>query len=173
MQTVETLKHKYNITNDQIRQSQAVSTDYEKSGWDRGHLNPNSHHKTKESRNATYTLTNIVPMNEKLNRGNWKKYELQTMRQKAKNCQTGKTYVIVGAVPGNSSIANGRVNIPSHIWSGVCCKTKNNTLSAWAAIADNNQNRVLKITLGHLEKRLAQLYGMRKVSLFDEDCPRK
>ncbi|XP_027565973.1 endonuclease domain-containing 1 protein-like [Pipra filicauda] len=171
MQTVQTLERQYNITKAQIMQSQAVYTDYNNSGWDRGHLNPNGHHNTQDSRNATFTLTNIVPMNEKLNRGAWKNYEQQTMGNKSINCQT--TYVIVGAVPGNSSVPNGRVNVPSHIWSGACCKTKNNTVSAWAAIAENNQNQVNELTLGELEKRLAQLYGMQNVSLFHKDCPRK
>ncbi|XP_017663263.1 PREDICTED: endonuclease domain-containing 1 protein-like isoform X1 [Lepidothrix coronata] len=172
MYTVQALERAYNITRAQIMQSQAVSADYENSGWDRGHLNPNGHHNTLASRNATFTLTNIVPMNKKLNRKAWKKYEQQTMRQKTKKCQTDKIYVIVGAVPGNSSIAGGRVNVPSHIWSGACCKTKNNTVSAWAAIANNKLNRIWKISLGQLEKRLGQLYGMQNVSLFHSDCPR-
>ncbi|XP_027565865.2 endonuclease domain-containing 1 protein-like [Pipra filicauda] len=153
MYTVQALERAYNITRAQIMQSQAVSADYENSGWDRGHLNPNGHHNTLASRNATFTLTNIVPMNEKLNRKAWKKYEQQTMRLKTKKCQTDKIYVIVGAVPGNSSIAGGRVNVPSHIWSGACCKTKNNTVSAWGAIANNKHNRIWKISLGQLEKR--------------------
>ncbi|XP_029819810.1 endonuclease domain-containing 1 protein-like [Manacus vitellinus] len=172
MYTVQALERAYNITRAQIMQSQAVSADYENSGWDRGHLNPNGHHNTLASRNATFTLTNIVPMDEKLNRKAWKKYEQQTMRQKTKKCQNDKIFVIAGAVPGNSSIAGGRVNVPSHIWSGACCKTRNNTVSAWAAIANNKHNRIWKISLGHLEKRLAQLYGMQNVSLFHDDCPR-
>ncbi|XP_064512642.1 endonuclease domain-containing 1 protein-like [Pseudopipra pipra] len=170
MQTVQTLEHQYNITKAQIMQSQAVNRDYEHSGWDCGYLNPNGHHNTLDSRNATFTLTNIVPMNEKLSRGAWKNYEQQTMANKSKDCQT--TYVIVGAVPGNSSISSGRVNVPSHIWASACCKTKNNTMSAWAAIAENNQDQVWDLTLGQLENSLAQLYGMQNISLFHSSCPR-
>ncbi|XP_017663212.1 PREDICTED: endonuclease domain-containing 1 protein-like [Lepidothrix coronata] len=168
MQTVQTLERQYNITKAQIMQSQAVYTDYNNSSLDRGHLNPNGHHNTSDSRNATFTLTNIVPMNKTLNRKAWRNYEQQTMASKSKDCQT--TYVIVGAVPGNSSVPNGRVNVPSHIWSGACCKTRNNTMSAWAAIAENDQ--VKNCTLGELEKELAQLYGAQNVSLFHSDCPR-
>ncbi|XP_027562980.1 endonuclease domain-containing 1 protein-like [Neopelma chrysocephalum] len=170
MQTVQTLEHQYNISKALIMQSQAVNTDYEHSSWDRGHLNPNGHHNTQDSRNAAFTLTNIVPLNEKLNRHAWKNYEQQTMANKSKDCQI--TYVIVGAVPGNSSISSGRVNVPSHIWSGACCRTKNNTVSAWAAIAENNQDQVWDLTLGELENSLAQLYGMQNVSLFHSSCPR-
>ncbi|MGH0137927.1 UNVERIFIED_CONTAM: hypothetical protein FKN15_066514 [Acipenser sinensis] len=52
-------------------QSQAVDADYkEKSNiYDRGHLNPNQHHNTEESRAATFTLTNIVPQTKKVNHG--------------------------------------------------------------------------------------------------------
>ncbi|XP_027562547.1 endonuclease domain-containing 1 protein-like [Neopelma chrysocephalum] len=170
MQTVRTLKHQYNVSKALIMQSQAVNRDYKGSGWDRGHLNPNGHHNTSNSRNATYTLTNIVPMNKTLNRHAWKNYEQQMMAKNTKNCQT--TYVIVGAVPGNSSIPGGRVNLPSHIWSGACCRTKQNTVSAWAAIAENNQDQVWDLTLGELENRLTQLYRMQNVSLFHDDCPR-
>ncbi|NXK43612.1 ENDD1 protein, partial [Piprites chloris] len=168
MQTVRTLKHQYHVSKQDIRDSQAVNRDYKDSGFDRGHLNPNGHHNSIDSRNATFTLTNIVPMNKTLNRIAWRNYEQQTMGNKTKDCQT--TYVIVGAVPGDSSISDGRVNVPSHIWSGACCTTDSNTVSAWAAIAENNQ--VQNLTLGQLEDTLAQLYEMENVSLFHVDCPR-
>ncbi|NWS22651.1 ENDD1 protein, partial [Pachyramphus minor] len=165
MQTVRTLKKQAKISIQQIMDKQAVNKDYNNSGLDRGHLNPNGHHNTTVSRNATYTLTNIVPMNKTLNRIAWKNYEQQTMRNKSQNCRT--TYIIVGAVPGNSSISNGRVNVPRHIWSGACCKTNNNTVSAWAAIAEDNQ--VKDVTLEELENKLTELYGMKQVSLFHAD----
>ncbi|XP_050196616.1 endonuclease domain-containing 1 protein-like [Myiozetetes cayanensis] len=170
MKTVRTLRNQYHVTIQKIIDSQAVRVDYYRSGWDRGHLNPNGHHSSLDSRNATFTLTNIVPMYPTLNRVAWKNYEQQTMHSKSQGCQT--TYVIVGAVPGNSSISRDRVNIPSHIWSGACCETNNNNRSAWAAIAQNNQNQVDIITLGQLEVKLANLYGVQNVSLFHVDCPR-
>ncbi|NWU87971.1 ENDD1 protein, partial [Onychorhynchus coronatus] len=168
MQTEATLKNQFNISPKDIRDSQAVNADYNNSGLDRGHLNPNGHQNTSISKNATFTLTNAVPMNVTLNRGAWKTYEQQTMRNKTINCQT--TYVIVGAVPGNSNIPNTTVNIPSHIWASACCKTKNNTVIAWGAIAENNQ--VQNVTLGKLEKELAKLYNRGPVCLFHSDCPR-
>ncbi|NXF13141.1 ENDD1 protein, partial [Smithornis capensis] len=172
MLTESTLTTYYNVTLQQISQNQAVNSDYTNlTGLNRGHLNPNGHHNTNDSRMATFTLTNIVPQNITLNGGAWNDYEQKTMKNKTQNC-INKTYVITGAVPGNRSVSNGRVNVPSHIWSSACCRT-NTTMKAWAAIALNNQNRVTLLNLGQLEANLTQLYGKGNVSLFHKDCPRK
>ncbi|KAJ7427773.1 endonuclease domain-containing 1 protein-like protein [Willisornis vidua] len=171
MEGVRTLKQKCHVSQQQINQSQAVNRDYHNlTIFERGHLNPCGHHNSELSRIATFTLTNAVPQNKTLNRGRWKNYEQKTMPQKSQNCTT--TYVIVGAVPGNTYIANGRVNIPSHIWASACCKTKNKTVSAWAVIAQNKENQVYNLTLGQLETRLSGLYNRGQVSLFHSDCPR-
>ncbi|XP_027766768.1 endonuclease domain-containing 1 protein-like [Empidonax traillii] len=170
MQTVATLRNITDVTEEEIMASEAVNEDYEGSGWDRGHLNPSGQHNSLINRNATFTLTNAVPMYPTLNRGQWKIYEQQTMRSKTENCPT--TYVIVGAVPGNSSINKDRVNIPNYVWAGACCKTTNNTVIAWGAIARNNENTVQVLKLGELERNLTRLYNSGAVSLFHVDCPR-
>ncbi|KFQ29915.1 Endonuclease domain-containing 1 protein [Mesitornis unicolor] len=159
------------VSLEEISNSQAILQDYKNlTGLNRGHLNPSSHHSNTTSRTATFTLTNIVPQNEKLNGGAWNNYEQQMMITRTKGCNT--TYVVVGAVPGNSYIAKGRVNIPSHIWSGVCCEVDTNHRKAWAVIAENDKNEVQVLTLGELENELTQLYGRDQVSLFDSSCPR-
>ncbi|NXE96003.1 ENDD1 protein, partial [Menura novaehollandiae] len=154
----------------QLSQSQAVLEDYQKlTGLTHGHLNPSGHHKTYKTRLTTFTLTNVVPQDQALNNGAWSRYEVGTMSKKSKGCTA--TYVIVGAVPGNSYIAKGRVNKPSHIWSAACCQT-NTSMKAWAVIAENNKDQVELLTLGELEARLTKLYGRGQVSLFHRDCPR-
>ncbi|KFV84092.1 Endonuclease domain-containing 1 protein [Struthio camelus australis] len=167
-----TLLKYFNVTSEQLSMNQAVLKDYKNlTGLNRGHLNPSGHHPDNRSRTATFTLTNIVPQNEKLNSGAWKNYEQQTMIKETQGCDT--TYVIVGAVPGNNYIANGRVNKPSHLWSGVCCELDNNKRKAWAVIAENDRDNIQLITLGELEETLIKLYGRDQVSLFDRDCPRE
>ncbi|NXP06879.1 ENDD1 protein, partial [Thinocorus orbignyianus] len=166
-----TLVNYFNISLEQIFKSQAILKDYKNlTGLNRGHLNPNGHHSDSSSRMATFTLTNIIPQNEKLNGGAWNNYEQQTMITNTKGCNT--TYVIVGAVPGNNFIAKGRVNIPGYIWSSACCEMGNNQRKAWAVIAENDKNAVQLLTLGELEERLTQLYKRGDVSLFHPDCPR-
>ncbi|NWW78137.1 ENDD1 protein, partial [Climacteris rufus] len=170
METETCIKKQYNITSQQIGQSQAINNDFNNvTGFDRGHLNPCSHNSGNNSIWATFTLTNVVAQNRTLNRGTWRTYEIQTMAQNTQGCNI--TYVIAGAVPGNRYISNRRVNVPSHIWSAACCQI-NNTRKTWAALAQNDRNHVQKLTLKELEGNLTQLYGGRNVSLFHIDCPR-
>ncbi|XP_039239417.1 endonuclease domain-containing 1 protein-like [Pipra filicauda] len=173
METEKTLSKNYNITSQQIGQNQAVNADYKNlTGLNRGHLNPNSHHNSNSSKYATFTLTNIVPQNSNLNGGAWNDYEQNTMANESKGCISNTTYVIVGVVPGNTSIANGRVNVPSHIWSSACCRMTSNKTKAWAAIVENKAKNITLLTLGKLEDQLTNLYGKGKVSLFHSACPR-
>ncbi|XP_069715098.1 endonuclease domain-containing 1 protein-like [Phaenicophaeus curvirostris] len=167
-----TLLNNFNVSLEKISKSQAVLQDYKNlTGLNRGHLNPSGHHSDSNSRVATFTLTNIVPQNEKLNGGAWNNYEQQTMIKSTKGCNT--TYVVVGAVPGNNYIAKGKVNKPSYIWSSACCVVDNNHRKTWAVIAENDKNEVQLLTLGELEDVLTHLYGRNQVSLFDRDCPRE
>ncbi|NXH16394.1 ENDD1 protein, partial [Bucco capensis] len=167
-----TLLNSYSVSLEQLSKSQAILQDYKNlTGLNRGHLNPNSHHNSSESRTATFTLTNIVPQDEKLNGGAWNNYEQQTMMRKTQGCKT--TYVVVGAVPGNNYIAKGRVNKPSYLWSSACCEVDTNHRKAWGVIAENDKNEVQLLTLGELEDMLTELYGRDQVSLFNSDCPRE
>ncbi|NXN26046.1 ENDD1 protein, partial [Nycticryphes semicollaris] len=171
METETDLIRELKVTLEQISHSQAIPDDYKNvKGLNHGHLNPTSQQPTYSSKKATFTLTNIVPQDETLNNGAWNRYEVKMMIKNTKNCAT--TYVVVGAVPGNNFIANGRVNIPSHIWSSACCEIGTNERKAWAVIAENDKNEVQVITLGDLENRLTQLYRKGQVSLFHPDCPR-
>ncbi|NXT21940.1 ENDD1 protein, partial [Syrrhaptes paradoxus] len=171
MKTEGDIIKKYHIKLQQIAQSQAIFNDYRNlKGLSRGHLNPSCHH-PNASRPATFTLTNIVPQDEKLNMGTWQTYEVETMANKSQGCTT--TYIVVGAVPGNNYIPSGRVNIPSHIWSSACCELGPNQRKTWAVIAENDKDRVQLLTLGDLEDVLTQLYGRGQVSLFHSGCPRQ
>ncbi|NXG10543.1 ENDD1 protein, partial [Sakesphorus luctuosus] len=168
METEEDLMEKYKVSKEQIKQSQAVDEDYSNlTDLDRGHLNPSGHQNNPNSRIATFTLTNIVPQNRELNQGTWRNYEEQIMAQYNQFCKL--TFVIVGAVPGNTYTAGGRVNVPSHIWSAACCRTTTH-MKTWAAIARNDENLVQILTVGELEARLGPLYKRGPVLLFHKNC---
>ncbi|XP_004176563.5 endonuclease domain-containing 1 protein-like [Taeniopygia guttata] len=171
MERESVLTEKYKFTLDQIKESQAVLADYKvMKGLDRGHLSPSSHQDSRESKTATFTLTNIVPQDSSLNTGQWNNYECKTMVQKTKDCKS--TYVVTGAVPGNTYVSGNRVNRPSHIWSAACCLGEDTQpKDAWGAIAENDKNRVELVSLGVLEKNLTDLYG-KTVTLFNNACPR-
>ncbi|XP_016161266.1 PREDICTED: endonuclease domain-containing 1 protein-like, partial [Ficedula albicollis] len=163
------------IKSGNIGQNQAIDEDYRDALMpvDRGHLCPSSHLYDQNSTWATFTLTNIVPQYRTLNQGAWSNYEGNTMRGNTQGCDT--TYVITGAVPGNTNTTNGRVNIPSHIWSAACCVSKNEPIKAWGAIAENqiHNNEVTNLNLGRLEAKLSELYGGKDVTLFNNGCPRQ
>jgi len=54
----------------------ASNKDYSKSGWDKGHLAPNSALNTnKVTQKELFTLANIAPQHKKLNRNLWSKLE--------------------------------------------------------------------------------------------------
>ncbi|NWR26387.1 ENDD1 protein, partial [Emberiza fucata] len=170
MERESDLINKHMFTLAQIEESQAVLHDYQElKNLDRGQLNPSRHMGSQNSKMATFTLTNVVPQDSSLNKGQWNIYESKTMPQHTKGCTT--TYVITGAVPGKTYVSQERVNKPSHIWSAACCLVGTEPTSAWGAIAENNKNEVKTITLGELEERLTELYG-DTVTLFDKACPR-
>ncbi|NWZ84245.1 ENDD1 protein, partial [Poecile atricapillus] len=162
----------HRFTLEEIKRSQAVLEDYNKmTGLNRGHLAACSHMDSKENKTATFTLTNIVPQDENLNKDKWNKYEYKTVPQMSQGCTT--TYIITGAVPGNTNTADGRVNVPSHIWSAGCCLDGDKPKKSWGVIAENNKNRLKKVSLGDLENMLGTLYKGRRVTLFNNACPRQ
>ncbi|RLW01987.1 hypothetical protein DV515_00007611 [Chloebia gouldiae] len=152
MDTESSIANQYRITPQQIGQSQAINQDYNKlKDLDCGHLSPSGHQSGNNSKWATFTLTNRVPQNSTLNKGQWKDYENQTMAQKTPGCKS--PYMIMGAVPGNNYISKKRVNVPSHIWSAACCQT-NTSMNTWVVIAENNKNQIQNLTLAQLETHL-------------------
>ncbi|XP_054148393.1 endonuclease domain-containing 1 protein-like [Melozone crissalis] len=166
------LIHNHSFTLDQIKESQAINDDYKGlKDLDCGHLSPSGHQFTKESKIATFTLTNVVPQDSSLNKGKWMAYESKIMPKKTQGCTT--TYVITGAVPEKENESSNRVNRPSHIWSAACCLGDEKPKDAWGAIAENkSKKKVEQLSLEDLEKRLTELYG-EKVTLFKNACSQK
>ncbi|VDI71873.1 endonuclease domain-containing 1 protein-like [Mytilus edulis] len=129
---------------------QAVDVDYTGSGFDRGHLNPQLYHcETNDSRKSTNTLTNIAPQVRSFNQGIWNKFEntLYNISKKYCNFVGARRYYITGVLPSNSrSISNGRVNVPDHYWTAVCCDSSgaNGALrnEGWSAgfVGENVEN---------------------------------
>lgn len=178
--------------------SQAVPQDYKNSNYTKGHLNPSNHQKTLEDREATFTLTNIVPQQAGSNSGPWSSVE-QDMLSKFKNFCIGSMYVITGVMPyisGPRWISN-RVSAPEYMWSAYCCPSYRANLSAalkplfptYAAVGRNDPDSrddivpvnvkakvsvrgydVKRMSLNALEAILRERLGMPLISLFDRQC---
>ncbi|KAJ8280229.1 hypothetical protein GJAV_G00052100 [Gymnothorax javanicus] len=156
-----------------LGERQALNEDYTHSGYDRGHLNPNGHHPVP-SRNATFTLTNVVPQNPKLNQNAWRIYESQLTS--LFNAQCTQAYVLVGAIPSidNWIVKNNvkRVNIPDYIWNSYCCVDNNGRPihSGGATARNTEENRVERRTLTEMKKFLSQYTNSPVGELFSNNC---
>lgn len=147
---------------------QASDSDYtniKHTGLNRGHLFPNCHAADDLTAKSTFTLTNVVPQKESFNSGSWsrmedtvKRFMNDYCRDKTDNNKTS-AYVLTGAVPGNNTLKK-RVNIPSHMWTVVCCYHKTNktfiSKAHWAKNEDEGKNGKIttEITLDDLKKNL-------------------
>lgn len=126
------------------------------------------------SRNATFTLTNVVPQNSKLNQNAWANYESKLASMFNSECN--KAYVLVGAIPsaGNWIIKNNvkRVNIPEYMWNAYCCVGGNGVpVRSGAAIALNtDQNLVEEYTLNKLVQFLQKYSNTPVGELFYNQC---
>lgn len=90
---------------------------YSGSGYDRGHLAPNSDMANLQQQYDSFSLANIVPQSPYLNRNTWKQIESAT-RYLTKVYD--ETYVITGAVFNeNSSKVNGTVSVPTHLFKAL------------------------------------------------------
>ncbi|XP_030251360.1 endonuclease domain-containing 1 protein-like [Sparus aurata] len=179
-----------------VIRSQAVLEDYKNSGYTKGHLNPSMHQKTMADREATFTLTNIVPQRVGSNGGPWSDLEKEMLERFKAHCK-GLMYVITGALPYiTERWINNRVSAPEYMWSAYCCPSYSSNLPksmkkffpTYAAVGRNDCNSghefvpvnvktrasvrgydVRRMSLETLEGILAQRLGIR-ISLFHGQC---
>uniref|UniRef100_A0A8C9UZA9 Endonuclease domain-containing 1 protein-like n=1 Tax=Scleropages formosus TaxID=113540 RepID=A0A8C9UZA9_SCLFO len=170
-----------------LKEKQAINSGYDYTGFDRGHLNPNSFQLGK-GRSATYTLTNAVPMDPCFNRIHWKDYEEYT-RLILSDCHKadknkGTAYIVTGAVPGNKNMikiesntymGEGDINIPSYICTAVCYESNDaqNTKSfSFAFIGENKEGgKIEALNILQLNEKLKSYYNINEnVKVFDGDC---
>ncbi|TWW55604.1 endonuclease domain-containing 1 protein-like isoform X2 [Takifugu flavidus] len=192
MKPFETLNVDQNVI-----ESQAVLEDYKNSSFTKGHLNPSMHQETKEDREATFSLTNIVPQKQGSNSGPWSILENEVLK-KFKNYCNGSMYVITGAVPysANDRWLRNRVSVPEYMWSAYCCPSFSAKLPnsmkpffpAYAAVGRNDPESgeeivpvnmkarpsvrgydVKRMSLSALEGFLSERLAA-SISLFDGEC---
>ncbi|MEZ0483671.1 DNA/RNA non-specific endonuclease [Fibrella aquatica] len=98
------------------------SSDYERTGFDRGHLCPSEDRDNSPADNAaTFVLSNVVPQAPKFNRETWKYLEEFARKQ----LDTGNEVYIMAGTGGSggtgeqgeaSSLANGKITVPAALW---------------------------------------------------------
>ncbi len=91
--------------------------DYQRSGYDRGHLAPNADMPTREAQRESFSLANMVPQIHANNAGVWAGIEAAA-RQWAMD--EGELYVVSGpAFIGSNLKKIGNVLVPTHLWKAV------------------------------------------------------
>lgn len=98
------------------------SSDYEKTGFDRGHLCPSEDRDSNPTDNAaTFVLSNVVPQAPKFNRETWKYLE----EYARKLVDSGnEVYLVAGATGSGgtgeqgfaNSISDGKITVPAAMW---------------------------------------------------------
>lgn len=131
-----------------------MNTDYEGSGFDKGHLFPIYHTHGRDTMLATSTLTNAAPQDRSFNRGQWMKHEMGVVTL-VKNC--GLVHSVTGVVPRNQVI-NNRVRVAQYYWRAICCSGGGGPRGSWGFIGPDNNGRVQNGTVAWLENQLSTLY---------------
>lgn len=127
--------------------------DYARSGFDRGHMSPNSDMPDRDSQHESFALTNMIPQNPDNNRHLWAEIESTT---RAIATEAGEAYVVTGpAFLGNVNRV-GNVAVPNYLWKAVYLpKVGQNDGIAGAWYTANADGRAYEvISIAELTKRV-------------------
>ncbi|XP_057214484.1 endonuclease domain-containing 1 protein-like, partial [Triplophysa rosa] len=137
-----------------IGKNQAVTKDYYKSGYDKGHLYPVLHTNNHLSMLATSTLTNVAPQNPTFNQNVWLEHEKAVIKD-LKSCEVA--YVLTGVVPDTNIKMNNKVTVSKYYWRATCCLEKGQYIGQGYYGPDNN-GLVKKLTIKDLQNLLKGFY---------------
>ena len=129
-----------------IRVKNAVrSSEYNRTGYDRGHLAPAGDASNEQEMFESFFMTNVVPQAPKLNRGEWKKLETR-IRNKAGN---DPIHIITGAIyHGDSMPGFITVPVPTAVYKIVYFKSDT---EYWYA-ENKDTAKVVRVTKSQLER---------------------
>jgi endonuclease G len=128
----------------------AELSDYERSGYDRGHMAPAADMGTPEAQQESFSLANMIPQAPSLNRGLWEGIE-ESVRGLA--ARDGEAYVVTGPIFSGEKLQslNGRVLVPTEVWKAVYVPKE-----GWAGVyltQNTNDSGWQAISLAELERR--------------------
>ena len=95
----------------------AELADYDRSGFDRGHLAPSGDMPDEEADRESFSLANMAPQVPSVNRGVWAGIEAVVQGDAARR---GTLYVVTGTAFAAPELASvGHVLVPTHLWKAV------------------------------------------------------
>ncbi|XP_026224914.1 endonuclease domain-containing 1 protein-like [Anabas testudineus] len=161
-----------------VYQHQASNNDYkDQEVYDRGHLFPWSYGFDESDKKSTCTLTNVVPQVKSFNQGSWSRMEQEVKKTMDDLCYNNNDklegYVVTGAQPSQGNKLKNRVNVPSMLWTALCCYS--NKKKKWIAEAYLRDNVADKAKDERIDvKTLQELYDKLEPKLVvfpGSDCP--
>lgn len=122
----------------------AELSDYNRSGFDRGHLSPNGDMADAHTQYESFSLANIVPQNGTHNRNVWRHIEIATRNLTAKH---GDVYVVSGVVFGGQTVSRigGRVMVPSHLFKAVYIPSLNQAGVYYSPNTENPSYEIISL----------------------------
>ncbi|XP_073693744.1 endonuclease domain-containing 1 protein-like [Garra rufa] len=151
----------------QIGPKQALNSDYDGSGYDRGHLYPVLHTDNHLSMLATSTLTNAAPQNSYFNRNAWLRHEEAVIKD-LESCAVA--HVVTGVVPDlEAPKMNDKVTVSKYYWRATCCRKGNLYIGKGYYGPDNGI--VQTLTVKELQKFLNDQIKMYPIKIFPSIPP--
>ena len=141
-------------------------SDYEGSGFDRGHLVASANLNDEEIQNSeTFLLSNMSPQKAELNRQKWKKLE-EAVRKLDEDKNILETYVITGPIfdfmasidmIGKEDTNGISIPIPSHFFKCILTERRSGRLNMWAFEMKNQRETGdlsnFRVTTSYIEQR--------------------
>ena len=119
------------------KDSRALTNDYTRSGYDRGHLCPNGDMNfDQQAMTETFYLSNVLPQNPSFNRGIWAALEEQVRKWASAN---DSLYVITGGIFSKNPdfIGKNKVAVPTHFYKVVADISKKGGYKMIAFVMEN------------------------------------
>ncbi len=124
---------------------QVKSSDYNGTGYDRGHMTPSAD-RTKDpaTNSATFLMTNIVPQTPDNNRDVWEGLESESRRL----VNLGKQlYILAGGLGEKGTISAEKISVPASTWKVIVVLDQPNL----KASDINPQTRVIAINVPNIQ----------------------
>ena len=127
----------------------ASSSDYAKSGYDKGHLvNAEDFAFDCNKEKCTFSFYNCIPQHPKLNRGSWKSWETTIRKESQKDILK----IYAGAIYGKQTIGKG-VAVPDYVWK-IVYNTRTKLITHALLFKNDATETVQRITTSQLKQML-------------------
>lgn len=127
----------------------ASSSDYAKSGYDKGHLvNAEDFAFDCDKEKCTFSFYNCIPQHPKLNRGSWKSWETTIRKESQKDILK----IYAGAIYGKQTIGKG-VAVPDYVWK-IVYNTRTKLITHALLFKNDDSEAVQRITTSQLKQLL-------------------